>query len=111
MSEDHLCFKRLEIKRMPGIDPGFSLELGSGINIIYGPNASGKTTTAKSLAALLWPGNAPQRAELTANFTLDGVIWQTLLFGHDRQCQKGGVPADLPLLPPAEAFARYTKLT
>lgn len=64
-----LVFQRLAVQRMPGIpSPGFEMnKLGPGINVVYGPNASGKTTTAASIRALLWPGTAPGQAALDAD--------------------------------------------
>ena len=59
--------KRLAVRRMPGFeDRGFDLEdLSEGLNLIVGPNASGKTTICRAIRALLWPrtlgGSAPDR--------------------------------------------------
>ncbi len=50
-------FKSIEIRRMPGFQRGdLALpELSPGINVIYGPNASGKTTLGKAIHYLLRP--------------------------------------------------------
>jgi uncharacterized protein YhaN len=54
-------FKSIEIRRMPGFERGdLALpELSPGINVIYGPNASGKTTLGKAIHYLLRPGEGP----------------------------------------------------
>ena len=48
-------FNSIEIRRMPGFPRGdLALpELSSGINVIYGPNASGKTTLSHAIHYLL----------------------------------------------------------
>jgi DNA repair exonuclease SbcCD ATPase subunit len=51
--------KSLAIDRIPGFKrTGFSLKeehIGEGINVIIGPNGSGKTTICKAISASLWP--------------------------------------------------------
>lgn len=72
-----LVFRQLNIRRTPGIETPFVVEnLTAGINITYGPNASGKSTTAQVLQMLLWndlPGW--QRASLAGRIDLDGSEW------------------------------------
>jgi uncharacterized protein YhaN len=105
-----LIFERIFVQRMPGIaDGGFELKgLAAGINIVHGPNASGKTTTARALESLLWPrAAAPPRAVLGAHFHLDGREWSADLDGQNATYQRDGKDADPPLLPPAESRDRY----
>ena len=50
-----LFFTLIEIRRMPGFPKG-GLEVDDlcpGVNIIYGPNASGKTTLSRAIHRLL----------------------------------------------------------
>ncbi len=50
------------------------LHLAQGINIVYGPNASGKTTTARAINHLLWPHlSKPEAIALAAHLQLDSV--------------------------------------
>lgn len=105
-----LTYERLFVQRMPGVtDGGFELKgLAAGINIVHGPNASGKTTTARALESLLWPrAAAPARAVLGAHFHLDGREWGAEVDGGNATYQRDGKDADPPLLPPAEARDRY----
>lgn len=60
----------LHIHRLPGIHPGFGLEdIGSRINIITGPNASGKSSILRAFKALLYK---EEPAGITAH--LEGVF-------------------------------------
>lgn len=110
MSRDALFFERLFVRRMPGIaDGGFTLEgLSPGINIIHGPNASGKTTTARAIEALLWPrAAAPERASLAGRFRLRGESWSVDVDAGRVHYQHEGADAGAPALPPAESRDRY----
>jgi len=75
MNGKGLFFKRIDVKRMPGCS-GFTLnDLVCGVNIIHGPNASGKSTTARAIRSLLWTKLAPEGAELNATFDYDENHW------------------------------------
>ena len=70
MSE-RLWFERLELERLPGLERGgFTLDgLSPGVNVIHGPNGSGKTTTARAIDAFSGRaavGNGPPTAGGTA---------------------------------------------
>jgi len=67
MDNKFLTFHKINIIRAPGFSPpGFSVEgLKPQINIIYGPNAAGKTTIARALSYLIWPDKMLDR-----NFSL-----------------------------------------
>ncbi len=49
--------KRLSLRSLPGLQKSFVdlKEIHPGLNIIIGPNASGKTSLCKAVRALLWP--------------------------------------------------------
>src|SRR5699024_396884 len=61
--------KELAIQKMPGFPRGMKPYKGFSpdINIIVGPNASGKSSTARALQKLIW-------SKETAGFQLDGRI-------------------------------------
>jgi len=105
-----LTFGRVTVRRMPGItDGGYTLDgLAAGVNIVHGPNASGKSTTARALESLLWPRAAAHRnASLEARFHLAGREWGVEVEGESASYQCDGRDADPPVLPPAEARDRY----
>ena len=52
------------------------MTFGEGLNIIYGPNASGKTTTARAIQTLLWPQSDIMGTVLAADVELNGKVEQ-----------------------------------
>src|ERR687890_2809318 len=74
---DRLAFTRIEIRKAPGITPGYTVrDLSPDINIIFGPNASGKSTTARAIQALIWPHPTSLRGHaLAADFDLGDDHW------------------------------------
>jgi energy-coupling factor transporter ATP-binding protein EcfA2 len=109
MPDQAVRFGEIRLRRMPGIrDGGFTLhDLSTGINIVYGPNASGKTTTARAIEALLWPGAAAREAAASARFTLNGANWSIDLDTGRIRCQRDGRDSEPPALVPAESRDRY----
>lgn len=105
----HLAFERLVIRRMPGFPSGgITLdELSPGVNIVYGPNASGKTTTARALQAALWPRTAPDRASILASFRLGAEEWLVDVDAGHARYQRDGRDAHEPALPVADSRDRY----
>ncbi len=105
-----LTFSALTVRRMPGFErEGFRLEgFAPGLTVIVGPNASGKTTTARALAALLWPANAPRRkVSLTASFQIGVESWKGELDAGEARYRREGRDSALPPLPPADLEDRY----
>ncbi len=107
---DRLAFTRIEIRKAPGIAPGFAIdELSPDITIVYGPNASGKSTTARAIQTLIWPHQSSLRGHaLAGSFTLDGADWkiEADLAGVTRT--RDGEAADPPVLAPIDDRGRYT---
>lgn len=103
-----LSLERLHIRRMPGILSGFELDaLSPGLNVVYGPNSSGKTTTASAIESLLWPRTAPDLASVSARLRLDGGDWLVSLDARQASWQKDGHDAPAVALPAAEIRDRY----
>jgi len=109
MSRESLVFERLVVRRMPGVaNGGFELDgLVPGVNVIHGPNASGKTTTARALEALLWPQAAPANAWLEGRFLLGSARWAVSCDAGRATYQRDGADSDPPILAPAGARDRY----
>lgn len=83
--------------------------LCDGINIIYGPNAAGKTTLARAFLTLLWP-KQPElgHAELVGHFRVGGENWRVGFDAGHAHYQRGGSDKNRgPTLAPADARDRY----
>ena len=46
---------RLRVEGVPGLPEPFVLVPAPGVNILLGPNASGKSSVARAVRGLLWP--------------------------------------------------------
>jgi energy-coupling factor transporter ATP-binding protein EcfA2 len=80
MSDDAVIFERIGVRRMPGFrqaGAGFVIPgLVPGMNIIHGPNGSGKTTTAQAMSLLMWPGlTRAEAASVEGHYRRDGKLW------------------------------------
>jgi len=94
--------RRLAIERLPGIDRPFELEkLADGLNIIVGPNGTGKSRLCAATQALLWPEHATKGGGLAANALLEhsGTHWRVTCDASDYGWQRDGVDSDPPPLP------------
>lgn len=106
----HLRLKQLTIHRFHSIRGLLYPEssLSPGINLIHGPNGSGKTTTSRAIAGLFWPELVRQdRPTLEAVAESDNGRWSVSLdAGHPRWISLDG-QAPHPQLPPTERSASY----
>ncbi len=110
MDNKYLTFSRININRAPGFSPpGFSVEgFKPQINIIYGPNAVGKTTIARALSYLIWPERI-----LTGNFSVQGEFtlnksnWYAEIDADRVSYQRDGSKVLRPSFPPLEQRDRY----
>ena len=109
MTRDPICFEEIQIVQAPGFETGgFSVDdLCSGINVVHGPNAAGKTTLAESLEWLCWPETADERASLVGQLSLNGEAWRVEVDNGRTSYQRDGQEANGPSLPPADQRDRY----
>lgn len=72
-----MILKQLKIDRLPGVDESFEIESpGTGIHIIFGPNAVGKSSICRAVKWLYWDDLGPsERTSVTGQFELGGGIW------------------------------------
>ena len=84
---DSLVIRALAIKHTPGFpnDRLKPMAFCEGVNIVFGPNASGKTTTARAIQCLLWPQTASADTFLTAEMSLNGQTGRFTCGGGARQ--------------------------
>ncbi len=105
---DALCFGQVEVRRFHGLDHGLEASLCEGVNVIYGSNASGKTTLAQAIRAILWPEDAGEEFPIaSAQFELGGSAWRVELEGGQCSYEKDHAPASRPSLPPSAHGPRY----
>ncbi|MBS3820885.1 MAG: AAA family ATPase, partial [Phycisphaerae bacterium] len=107
-----MSLRRLDILRMPGFErQGYDLDdLSPGLNLIHGPNASGKTTACRAIRGLLWPEtlDGARPVYLRGEWNLqDGAMDMELIDGR-RNCRRHGAPSEPPELPPAHEAGCFT---
>lgn len=100
----------LKIGRLPGIEPGFELDqLAPDINIIVGPNASGKTSLLRALRASLYAEALRDTSiHVEATFKHEDEELRSTRTGQTIQWTRDGQPAASPLLPDYRFLPCYT---
>ena len=102
--------ERLDIQRLPGISEGFVVEgLKDGINLITGPNATGKSSLLRALRYLL---REPQRVDpdalsLAAEFSSGEARFKVTRTGRQITWTRNGEPSLRPSLPGPEQIECY----
>ncbi|MEZ4498056.1 MAG: AAA family ATPase [Thermomicrobiales bacterium] len=75
-SRPSLVFESIELVSAPGMAHGFRLAgFQPGLNVVWGPNASGKSTTARALHSLFWPDRPDDRTLVEASFRFNQSNW------------------------------------
>ena len=111
MTQPPVVFREIEVRRMPGfITTGMPpiTGLSAGVNIIYGPNASGKTTLSRAIQRLIRAAPDPKSND-SLRAVLDVGGSEVLIddaFGRV-VCHRDGQPVDVELLAPADLPQRY----
>jgi uncharacterized protein YhaN len=107
--ESVLRFSSVRVQRLYGIDHNLEIdELCEDINVVYGSNASGKTTLAQALRMLLWPDRADDETPvLSARFRMGDASWRVRLEGTESRYQQNSQFTGPPALPPPSHDSRY----
>lgn len=99
---------RVRVERAAGLPRGLDVHrFGNEITLVVGPNASGKTTVARVVQAVVWPDLA-RRDDLVARveWSIDGVVWSAEREGVRVTWRREASPAaEPPGLPPRELAA------
>lgn len=102
--------ERIRIQKLPGIRPGFALEdLDPGINLVVGPNASGKSSLVRALRYLIagHDRDDPPALSLEAEFEGRSASWRVIRTGSQVAWRRDGSPAEVPPLPDPRFFHCY----
>lgn len=97
--------ERLNIIQLPGILKGFVLEnLAPGINLITGPNASGKSSLVRAMRYLIDPSCGTREGTqgavtLEADLSSSAGSFRVIRSGRQIEWHQDGKPVDRPLLP------------
>ena len=105
-----LVIREISVLRAPGISPGFILsDLSPDITIVFGPNASGKSTTARAIQAILWPHQSALRGHhLAASLSLGDDTWQIEASAGRVERNRDGQPIEPPVIAPLDDRGRYS---
>ena len=95
--------KRLEIRRLPGIDQALSVDFEpSTVNLITGPNGSGKSSLVRAVRALLYPAPDDAYLDLSATWEDDEGPLTCRRNGAHVEWQRNGRAIPAPKLPDAD---------
>ena len=100
---------KLTIRTLPGIDQQFTVEPRSpGVNLVVGPNASGKSSLVRALKYLLGSRNDdPPALSLEAEFEDGETRWEVIRSGSQIDWRRNGAAASRPTLPGTEQIGLY----
>lgn len=104
-----ILFNQIHINQLPGIPRGLKpiTHLSGQINIVAGPNNSGKSSTARLIQQMLWHQKAPQ-TNAQASLLADNDQWEIKVDGTYVKVQRNGADDQLTgRIPAIEAKSRY----
>ena len=101
--------KKLAIYKMPGFPRGMNTldDLAANINIIVGPNASGKSSIARIIQQLIWH-NKTKGLNIDGSVVLDGETWEIKIDSDKITIQRDGKDDELNGIPASEGQDRYS---
>ena len=102
--------RKLLIRTLPGIEPGFTFDPpGAGVNLVIGPNASGKSSLMRALKHLLDNRKGdPPALSLEAELDDGATRWQVTRNGSQIAWRHDGEPTlEGPTLPGADQIGLY----
>lgn len=99
--------RKVTVRQMPGVKEPFSVQpYSSHLNLLVGPNESGKTTLLRAVRAILWPGTeSDESISIESQWT---EVGETLMATREKAkviWRRDGKKISRPLLPD-ERFAR-----
>ncbi len=108
MESKPITIKKLDITRMPGLPLGIGAfsDLARHINVVAGPNASGKSSTARLIGHMLWNKGA-KGCKASMWIQIGDDQWIIKQDGSHREVDSPGIPKDLPVLPSESLAGMY----
>lgn len=108
MKKTPFILKELSIHKIPGFPRGLDTfeNLAAEINIVAGPNASGKSSTARIIQQLIWH-NRTKGLDIEGSVEIDGEPWEIKIDSDNIKIQRDGKDDDLTGLPAVEECNRY----
>jgi DNA repair exonuclease SbcCD ATPase subunit len=100
--------KSLHIRALPGLEPGFDIDFDPrAVNVVTGPNASGKSSLVRAVRAILYPQSLAGYAELRAEWQRGEETLVGERRGHHVSWMADGRSVEAPALPPLDAAGAF----
>ncbi|PWH82252.1 AAA family ATPase [Brumimicrobium oceani] len=108
MKKSSFILKDLSIRKMAGFPLGMKAlnNLAANVNIITGPNASGKSSTARAIQELIWHNNT-KGLSLKGSVLIDEDNWEIDVDSGRVYIEKNGNIDQFKGLPAKEGHQRY----
>jgi hypothetical protein len=108
MKKSPYIIKELSIRKMPGFPSGMESlnDLAANVNIITGPNASGKSSTARAIQELIWHNNT-KGLRIQGSVKIDNDAWEIDIDSGRIRTERNGIDEQLKGLPALEGHKRY----
>lgn len=92
---------------MPGFTRGMTpFDFARNINLITGPNASGKSSTSRLIQKIIWPFET-KGLDAHAELEIDNETWQIKIESEGVKVQRNGIDSVIPGIPAKEGCHRY----
>jgi len=108
MKKSPYILKSLSIRKMPGFPSGMESlnDLAANVNIITGPNASGKSSTARAIQQLIWQNNT-KGLSIQGSVKIEDDNWEIDIDSGRNRNERNGHEEQLKGLPALEGHHRY----
>ncbi|RFC54596.1 ATP-binding protein [Brumimicrobium aurantiacum] len=108
MKKSPYVIEELSIRKSPGLVSGLAKmkNLAPNVNIITGPNASGKSSTARAIQELIWHKNT-KGLSLHGNVKIENDNWEIDIDSGRISTERNGINEQLKGLPAQEGHHRY----
>jgi DNA repair protein SbcC/Rad50 len=100
--------RSLDIRMLPGLDSALEVEFEpNAVNVITGPNASGKSSLIRAVRAVLYPDQVDNFCHIIARFESAGKTLQCERRGTHTSWTHDGAATRRPDLPGTESLGAY----